>query len=130
MIPFIKLGVTACAKCGHRIEFDITLGLRRKPKLCAPCKGAALAAREKARRAAVKERSASVDVKLLERLAVRSYEEVGQLVGLSAESVRKIEQAALEKLQRNFAALRSVVQAHLRPETTPGGFRTTIHRGE
>lgn len=130
MIPYANLGVTACATCKCRLEFDLTLGLRRKPKLCAPCKATALAARETARRKAVKECSASVDVSLLERLAVRSYQEVGDLVGLSAESVRKVEQRALEKLSKQFAALRPAVQAHLQPVTKPGGFRAKIHTGE
>jgi hypothetical protein len=129
MIPFISLGVTACAICKCRFEFDVRL-VKRTPRVCAECKRAGLAAREKARHAVIKERSASVDVKMLERLAVRSYQEVGDLVGLSAESVRKVEHRALEKLRKNFVALRGTVQTHLRPEARPHGFRATIHRGE
>jgi hypothetical protein len=129
MIPYLFLRTSYCVSCSARIDFDARL-VKRAVRVCSECKRLGLAAREKARRAAVKERSASVDVKMLERLAVRSYQEVGDLVGLSAESIRKIEQAALDKLAKNFAALRSTVQAHLRPEAESHGFRATVHRGE
>lgn len=129
MIDYLNMRWSKCTTCTKSFEYDFTL-VKKAPRVCASCKKVGLVRRQQAVRKVVKERSASVDVKLLEKLAVRSYQEVGDLVGLSAEQVRKVEQAALVKLQRNFAALRPVVQAHLRPEEIPQGFRATIHRGE
>lgn len=129
MIDYFNARWSKCNTCAKPFEYDMTL-VKRAPRVCAVCKKSGLARRQQAVRKIVKEHSAAVDVKLLERLAVRSYQEVGDLVGLSAEQVRKIEQAALVKLRRSFAALQQTVQAHLRPEEVLHGNRATIHRGE
>lgn len=129
MIPYLQSRWSKCSTCTKPFEYDFML-VKKAPRVCAGCKKVGLARRQQAVRKVVKERSASVDVKLLEKLAVRSYQEVGDLVGLSAEQVRKVEQAALAKLKRQFAALRQTVQAHLRPEEVPHGRRAAIHRGE
>jgi hypothetical protein len=111
MIPYHHLGVTECHACKKRLEYDVTL-CKKKPRLHPECKAARLAAREAARREQVKQRNADCKPDLLEKLAVRSYAEVGEMVGLSAERVRNIEQAALQKLRNKFAALKATMLLH------------------
>lgn len=100
MIPYQHLGVTTCQVCARRLEFDRRTA--KRPRVCPACKRQ----REKTRQQRVKTQCAATDCVALERLAIRTHAEVGALMGISAEMVRKVELGALEKLRRRFGALK------------------------
>ena len=94
MIPYASRGVTTCGSCEKQFDYDIHAA-KRKPRTCPRCKDRLLEIREVARRAKF---TPSNGVSL-EPLAVMSYDEVGEKLGISGERVRQIERRALAKLK-------------------------------
>lgn len=103
MIPFLYLGRKTCTHCGKPFEFDTRL--TKRVRTCDPCKKQVAKQAYQRVNARVKKLRTEVDTSSLERLAVRTYAEVGAMMvpPMTAEAVRKIEMKALEKLRKNFA---------------------------
>lgn len=102
MIPYAYLGRKTCGRCNKLFEFDVRL-VKRTPSVCADCKQAG----EATRQARIKTQKAQTDCVALERLAIRTHAEVGVLMGLSAEMVRKLELRALDKIRKRFGWLKA-----------------------
>lgn len=105
MIPFAYLGRKTCTHCKKPFEFDTRLG--KRVRTCTPCKKEVAKRAYQRVNARVKRLRTEVDSLSLERLAVRTYAEVGAMMvpPLSEETVRRIEMKALEKLRKNFARI-------------------------
>lgn len=103
MIPYLYVGRKTCTHCKKPFEFDTRLG--KRVRTCTPCKKEVAKKAYQRVNARVKRLRTEVDSLSLERLAVRTYAEVGAMMvpPMTAEAVRKIELKALEKLRKNFA---------------------------
>lgn len=103
MIPYFKSANFKCG-CGDVVFYDKTLS-KRVPKVCPRCKLDRIAKREVVRREKLKAATAEISGRDLDRYAVRTHKEVGAILGVSAETVRKAERSALAKLRRAISAM-------------------------
>lgn len=103
MIPYLYTGRKICTHCKQPFEFDTRL--TKRVRTCAPCKKEVARLAYERVNARVKKQRTQVDTLSLERLAVRTYAEVGAMMDppMSAEAVRKVELKAFEKLRKRFA---------------------------
>lgn len=103
VIPYLYLGRKTCTHCGKPFEFDTRL--TRRVRTCAPCKKEVAKAAYQRVNARVKQQRTEVIPLELERLAVRTYEQVGAMMvpPMTAEAVRRVELGAFAKLRKRFA---------------------------
>lgn len=103
MIPYLYNASFKCGSCHDEVSYDSSLS-ERTPRICARCKIDRIAKRDLARREKLKAQTAEISGRELDRYAVRTHKQVGEILGVSEESVRKTERSALAKLRRAIDA--------------------------